>query len=93
MEMQQLGLTAKDGMAQVWFVSADSKLYGGAEAINRMMQHVWWAWPLTWLYYLPGIRQLQDIVYRWVANNRHKMPGSTDACAIPPKQSDSNKLY
>lgn len=81
-EMAQLGLTAEDGMTQVWFVAADGYLTGGAEAVNRTMRHVWWAWPFTWLYFVPGIRQIQDFVYRWVAKNRHKMPGSTDACEI-----------
>ena len=81
-EMAQLGLTAEDGMTQVWFVSAEGRLSGGAEAVNRTLQQIWWAWPFSWFYFVPGIRQLQDFVYRWVAKNRQKMPGSTDACEI-----------
>lgn len=70
-------------MRQAWYVSADSQhLSGGAEAINDTLRHVWYLWPFTWLYYLPGIRQLQDRVYRWIADNRYRLPGSTDACAV-----------
>ena len=83
--MSELELTMEDGLTQVWFVTADGRLTGGAEAANLAMRYVWWAWPFTFLYYLPGIQQLQDAIYRWVANNRHRMPGSTDACAIPNK--------
>lgn len=81
--MAELGLTAADGLEQAWFVTNDGRLTGGAEAINLSMRYVWWIWPFTWLYYVPGMRQLQDYVYRWIAENRHKMPGATDACAIP----------
>ena len=84
-QMAELGLTAEDGMTQVWFVDGDGRLFGGAEAINRSMQNVWWAWPFTWFYFVPGIRQVQDWVYKWVADNRHRMPGSSGACEIPKK--------
>ncbi|MFT5196836.1 MAG: putative DCC family thiol-disulfide oxidoreductase YuxK [Candidatus Promineifilaceae bacterium] len=83
--MAELGLTMEDGLVQAWFVTADGRLTGGAEAINLSMRYVWWARPFTWLYSVPGIRQLQDRAYRWIADNRHKMPGSTDACAIDSK--------
>jgi predicted DCC family thiol-disulfide oxidoreductase YuxK len=85
-QMAALGLTAEDGMYQAWFVDAHGRLTGGAEAINQALRYVWWAKPFSYLYPLPGIRQLEDYAYRWVANNRHRLPGSTDACAInkPP---------
>ena len=85
-KMAELGLTAEDGMTQVWFVDEGGQLSGGAEAINRSMRFVWWANPFTWLYFVPGIRQVQDRIYRWVANNRHNMPGSSAACEIPQKK-------
>lgn len=81
--MAALGLTVDDVLTQVWHVSADSsKLTGGAEAVNNTIQHVWYLRPISWLYYVPGIRQLQDRLYKWIAVNRYKMPGSTAACAI-----------
>ncbi len=80
--MAELGLTDEDGLEQAWFVDARGRLTGGAEAINRSMRHVWWLWPLTWLYFIPGIRQIQNWVYRWVAKNRHKLPGGTASCAL-----------
>ena len=44
---------------------------------------IWWARPFTWLYRLPGMRWIEEKVYRWIANNRYRMPGSTAACAVP----------
>lgn len=34
---------------------------------------------------LPGIRIYARAVYRWVSRNRRRMPGSTAACAVPPR--------
>jgi hypothetical protein len=33
---------------------------------------------------LPGIRQSAGLVYRLIARYRHKMPGGTPACRLPP---------
>ena len=75
-------------MTQAWYVSADfSHISGGAEAINDTLRHVWYLAPFTYLYYVPGIRQLQNRVYRWIADNRYNMPGSTAACAVKPQGS------
>ncbi|KUO14169.1 thiol-disulfide oxidoreductase DCC family protein [Streptomyces sp. DSM 15324] len=34
---------------------------------------------------LPGIRSCARAVYRWVSVNRHRLPGGTPACAVPPR--------
>lgn len=89
--MAAVGLSAEDGMTQVWFVTPDGRVTGGAEAANDALALVWWLRPVTWLYRVPGLRQLQDRVYRWVADNRHRMPGSSDACAVPPPEADHDR--
>ena len=77
-----LGLSREDGMTQVWFVTADGRLYGGAAAVNQALRFIWWIRPLTYFYRFPGVRQLEDKVYRWVANNRYRLPGGTASCPI-----------
>jgi predicted DCC family thiol-disulfide oxidoreductase YuxK len=79
-QMAALGLTDADGMTQVWFVKPEGVLSGGAEAVNDAMRVCWWIRPFTILYPIPGMRQLQDWVYKWVANNRYHLPGSTPQC-------------
>jgi predicted DCC family thiol-disulfide oxidoreductase YuxK len=68
-------------MTQAWYIDQNT-ISGGAEAVNAVLRLVWWAKPFTYLYRLPGIRQLQDWVYRWVADNRYRMPGSTASCTV-----------
>ena len=33
---------------------------------------------------LPFVRELAAAVYRLIAENRHRMPGGSPACALPP---------
>jgi predicted DCC family thiol-disulfide oxidoreductase YuxK len=84
--MSTLGLTDEDGLKQVWFVDINGRLTGGAEAVNRAVRYCWWVRPFTYLYFLPGIRQVQDWAYRWVAENRYRLPGSTPQCALPSQE-------
>jgi predicted DCC family thiol-disulfide oxidoreductase YuxK len=80
------GLTAEDGMYQVWTVAPDGTVLGGPAAVNAALALIWWARPLTWLYRLPGMPWLENKVYRWVANNRYRMPGGTAECSIAQTQ-------
>ncbi len=80
-QLDALGLTTVDAMTQVWFVD-EKGLCGGAAAVNAALTFVWWARPFTFLYPLPGIRQLQNRLYRWIAANRHRLPGSTPQCRL-----------
>lgn len=83
--LAEAGLTEEDAMSKVWFLPTDGRpAQGGAAAVNASLHYIWWARPLALLYKLPGIHQLEDCLYQWVANNRYRMPYSTAQCAMPP---------
>lgn len=79
--MEAAGLTAEDGEREAWLITPGGEALGGAAAVNGALSGVWWARPFTWLYAVPGLRQIEDAVYRWVARNRHRFPGVEPACA------------
>lgn len=56
-------------------VSADGEIASGAEAVNRVLatRGVWRL--VTWVYWVPGIKQINDWVYRTVARNRYRIMG------------------
>ena len=62
----------------------DGGRYWGAEAINAALCTALGNSLLLRLYRLPGIRRLQDRVYRWVAANRFRFPGVTPWCTSHP---------
>lgn len=82
------GLTIEQCKQAAWAIAPDGRRYRGAGAINAAL-----AWALgvpvfLWAYRLPVIRQAQDIVYAWVADNRHRLPGTRPYCQQHPEECD-----
>jgi predicted DCC family thiol-disulfide oxidoreductase YuxK len=85
----RLGLTRESTNRQLFVEDgATGKLYGGAAAVARIVRVVPIVGPVGYLYYLPGLRQLADAVYRLFARNRHRIsrllgwqPLPDDSCA------------
>jgi predicted DCC family thiol-disulfide oxidoreductase YuxK len=76
-----VGLTLEECKASVWAIAPDRGYYRGAEAVNALVAAaLGTAVPLL-LYYLPGIRQLQDFIYFLIAYNRSRLPGDQPYCA------------
>jgi predicted DCC family thiol-disulfide oxidoreductase YuxK len=87
--LDRVGLTAEQTMAAAWFADEEGKLFRGAEAINKSLEYLGGVYKLiSLMYYVPGLKQIEDWVYRWVAANRYKLPGSTAACQVPQPKKD-----
>jgi predicted DCC family thiol-disulfide oxidoreductase YuxK len=81
-----VGLTVEDCKASAWAVAPDGDRYRGAEAVNALVAAaLGTAIPLL-LYYLPGIRQLQDFIYSLIASNRSRFPGDQPYCTQHPAE-------
>jgi predicted DCC family thiol-disulfide oxidoreductase YuxK len=79
-----VGLTLQECKASAWAIAADGSRYRGAEAMNALVAcALGTAVPLL-VYYLPGIRQLQDFIYSLIASNRSRLPGDRPYCAQHP---------
>jgi predicted DCC family thiol-disulfide oxidoreductase YuxK len=79
-------LTHDACMREIKLVTAEGRVFGGLGAIVAVLttRPVLGAW--AYLYYVPGLRQLSDLAYAWVARNRYRFMGrtecSSDACAL-----------
>ena len=81
-----VGLTLEECKASAWAIAPDGGRYRGAEAANALVgAALGTAVPLL-LYYLPGIRQVQDFIYSVVASNRSRLPGDRPHCAQHPAE-------
>ncbi len=88
LELDAYGLTTAQCNAAVQLVSADGRVYAAHDAVSMLLRGAgrgWWL--LGSLMRLPGIHWLSGVVYRWVARNRHRLPGGTAACALPRRES------
>ncbi len=76
---QRWGLTLVECEEAAWAVEPGGRRHRGAGAVNAAIA---WALGLALpmhLYALPGVRQIQDAVYAWVARHRSASAGG---CAI-----------
>ncbi|MEU5280113.1 thiol-disulfide oxidoreductase DCC family protein [Streptomyces asoensis] len=73
---------------EILLLRGDTVLAGGSDALGR-----WLGTSPSAVYRtlgavlrLPGVRLCAGVVYRWVSRNRHRLPGGTAACAVPPRR-------
>jgi predicted DCC family thiol-disulfide oxidoreductase YuxK len=78
----RLGLKDAEPLLEMKLLTADGRIFGGADAIIHVVRSIWWAWPLFALAQFPGITPLLRTIYRRVANNRFCFGGR---CALPAK--------
>jgi len=88
-DLAALGLTVGDAEQAVQWVERGRPPLAGPAAIARLLRSgTGWSGRLVWrpAGILLGLRPLAALawpVYRWVARNRHRMPGGSAACALP----------
>lgn len=81
------GLSEKDVSSQIWIVdtiSTQQKPLGGHLAIAHILldqPEFYWRW-LGFLMKTPPFSFVADVAYKWVARNRHRLPGASKACKI-----------
>jgi predicted DCC family thiol-disulfide oxidoreductase YuxK len=88
-ELGALGVTAAEVETAVVWVDPEGSTAAGPEAIARLLVDAGSFWrPLGWVLERRPVRWLAWPAYRWLARNRHRMPGGTAACALPQDQRD-----
>ncbi|RMI34482.1 thiol-disulfide oxidoreductase DCC family protein [Streptomyces triticirhizae] len=84
-DLAALGATEERARHEVLWVTPAGRVHGGAAAVARLLMRAGGVWaPLGALLTLPPVSWLARLGYRLVAANRHRLPGGTPACALPP---------
>ena len=84
-DLAALGTDAERARTEVLWVDRDGAVSGGAPAVARALRAAGRGWAvLGVLLSVPPLRWLAPPVYRLVAANRHRLPGGTAACRLPP---------
>lgn len=82
-DLSQYGLTQQDVLERVYFVNHNGTVVGGARALCRFGQHMKFGWEiLGTILLVPPLIYIAEFIYRIVARNRHRLPGSSGACRI-----------
>jgi predicted DCC family thiol-disulfide oxidoreductase YuxK len=86
-DLTALGLTEEEAAAAVQWVAADGAARSGHEAVAAALGSAGGIWALAGRALLsPGIAPIAARAYRLIADNRHRMPGGTPACAVDPQE-------
>ena len=84
-DLAALGTTAERAQREAMWVGTDGAIYGGAAAFAEWLRFRGGGYAVAGrLLRLPLARSVASAVYRLIAKNRHRMPGGSPACALPP---------
>jgi predicted DCC family thiol-disulfide oxidoreductase YuxK len=73
------GLSHEACMTAMHLITPDGRVYRGFEAAVRAVATRPIFGRLAYAYYLPGLRQLCDWLYQWIAARRYRIMGKTIA--------------
>ena len=86
-DLSALGVSRDEASDAVQWIEPGRPVLAGPAAIARLLRtsrRAGWR-PAGALLALRPFTALAWPVYRWVARNRHRLPGGTAACALPPR--------
>jgi len=84
LDLAALGLAEAECERAVQWVEPGRAPLAGPDAIAALLLTSHRRWRVVGrLLRLAPVRVLAWPIYRWVARNRHRMPGGTAACALP----------
>lgn len=85
-DLARLGVDEARATREVPFVLADGSVAWGAAAIGESLRRCRAPWSSAGRVLLaPPVLAVARPVYALVARNRHRLPGGTAACALPPR--------
>jgi predicted DCC family thiol-disulfide oxidoreductase YuxK len=74
------GVTYDAAMKRMHVVEPSGRVYAGAAAFARLFRALRFIGWLGYFYYVPGIKQLAELSYDFIAKNRYRFFGKTEAC-------------
>ncbi|ULE32356.1 thiol-disulfide oxidoreductase DCC family protein [Mycobacterium sp. IDR2000157661] len=80
----RLGIPESRLLESVRWLDDSGAVYAGAEAVNAAVSAAAGTRVPLLVYRIPGVRVLEEAVYRWVADHRYRFPGTTPYCESNP---------
>jgi predicted DCC family thiol-disulfide oxidoreductase YuxK len=74
------GISRDACMKRMHVVMPNGRIFAGPEAFARMFATLRWIGWAAWVYYVPGLRQLANVVYDVIARYRYRLFGRTEVC-------------
>ena len=86
-DLASFGLSTERAEYELLWIGLDGGVTGGVQAFASLLRNKGGRWrPIGVILWVPPVRWIAHGVYRLIADNRHRMPGGTAACALPAAQ-------
>ncbi|GGX98250.1 hypothetical protein GCM10010324_50790 [Streptomyces hiroshimensis] len=83
-DLDALGVTQERAEHELLWIAPGGTVYGGAQAVAKLLLSARGGWAVAGaVLTLPPVRWAAHGLYRLIADNRHRLPGGTAACALP----------
>lgn len=83
LDLAEFGLTEHDVTTAAYWVDPTGQTHRGHLGIGRALIAAGGAWWLVGqLIITPPVSWIARLIYSFIAKNRHRMPGATDACRV-----------
>lgn len=83
-DLDELGLTEQDVTTAAYWVDAWGHAHRGHRAAAKALIAAGKGWPVLGVLGLfPPTSWVAAALYRWIADNRYRLPGGTPACKVP----------
>lgn len=84
-DLAAAGVSAARAQTEVLWFDRDGAVAGGAPAVVQALRAAGLPWSVPGVVLsVPPVRWVAPLAYRLVAANRHRLPGGTAACRVPP---------
>jgi predicted DCC family thiol-disulfide oxidoreductase YuxK len=82
----RLGVPVDRMLESAWWLDSSGAVFAGAHAMNAALSAALGTRLPLWIYRLPGIGALQNVIYRWVVAHRYRFRGVTPLCEAEPER-------
>ena len=79
---ERLKMPHEELVTDIRLLTTGGQLISGADVYLYVTRRIWWAWPFSVIFSLPGFNRLIHVGYRWFARNRYHISGS---CKLHPR--------
>ena len=90
LNLAELNLSQEQTSKAVYFVT-QTETFSAAKAIAKCLMASRTPWAIAgFLMNIPVVISVAELVYAWIAKNRHRLPGGTPECSLP-RQEDNGQ--
>lgn len=72
---QRYGISREAAQREMYLVNRRGQVTHGIWAVGELLRLSRWAWPLGWLWQIPGFTYIGQKIYLWIADHRYMIMG------------------